>query len=99
MAPTDSTECFIFDLSAHEPVSIITEQIDRIMIKVIQMVIIAHGSLRVGVAAHRLKLAVALPLIQGLCDHRPPQVCVARLLSSRRVPFPQRPEAQGEEIL
>jgi hypothetical protein len=51
------------------------------------------------VAAHRLKLAVALPLIQGLCDHRPPQVHVARLLSSHCVPFPQRPEAQGEEIL
>jgi hypothetical protein len=49
VARTDSTECFIFDLSAHEPVSIITEQIDPVLIEVLQMVIIARDSLRVGV--------------------------------------------------
>ncbi len=54
--------------------SIIIKQIDRVLVEVLPIVIIAHDSLRVGVAAHHLDLPVAEPLIERPGDRRPPQV-------------------------
>jgi len=50
--------------------SMISEQIDRVLIAILTILIIAHERLRVSVAAHHLDLPVA----ERPCDRRPPQI-------------------------
>jgi hypothetical protein len=54
--------------------SLVTQMVDRILIEILAMVVIAHDSLRIAVPAHHLHLAIRQPLIKCARNCRAPEI-------------------------